>query len=254
MAAWRTEWTESRRLEMKSGSSFAWNMSTPKSLASLGTCSTTLWRMRQWLSMTRFWMVCMRECTRPSTLRTSQMRPAWETMLRRTSLNSSFMRSEMRLSNCRCVTSLPKAFATGPKTCARAARTGCAESSAKDANCGRMWVCNCSLVSGTFNCRHGSITRTASLRTSCSLSFRSWMKSCMRWLFMISGPKAAQSWSKCLAKVRRTRQERSSAASLMTETVCCVFSSWLNVCARTSVVCTQVTRMVSCVSSWESCL
>mmetsp|Transcript_4617 Transcript_4617/g.13734 ORF Transcript_4617/g.13734 Transcript_4617/m.13734 type:complete len:230 (+) Transcript_4617:513-1202(+) len=228
-------------------------MSTPKSRASLGTCCTTLWRMRQWLSVTRFWIVCIRECTRPSTLRTSQMRPACETMLRRTSWNSSFMRSEMRLSRCLCVTSLPNAFATGPRTCASAALTGCAESRLRDENCGRMCCWSCSLVRGAFSCRHGSITRTASLRTSCSLSFISAMKGCIREVAVISGPYALQSWSKCLATVSRTRQDLSSAASLITVTVCCLFSSALKIRASTSVVCTEATRMVSCVSSCESC-
>jgi len=182
------------------------------------------------------------------------MRPAWETMFRRTSLNSSFMRSEMRFKSCRCVTSLPNAFAIGPSSCARAARTGCAGSIAKDGNCGRMCVVNCAGVKGVLICRHASMTRTASLRTSCSLSFRSWMKGAIKWPSVISGPKAAQNRSKCFAKVKRTRHERSSAASFMTETVYCLFSSSLNVCARTNVVWTQATRMVSCVSSWESCL
>mmetsp|Transcript_47640 Transcript_47640/g.136024 ORF Transcript_47640/g.136024 Transcript_47640/m.136024 type:complete len:225 (-) Transcript_47640:673-1347(-) len=224
-------------------------MSTPKSLANLGTCSTTLWRMRQWLSMIRFEIMCSRECTKPSTPRTSQMSPAWETMFRRTSWNSSFMRSVMRLSSVRCVTSRPSALATGPRTCARAARTGCAESRPSDWNCGRICVCSCSGVSGITSCRQDSMTRTASLRTSCSLSFMSCTKGCISEAAMISGPKASHNWSKCLATVRRTRQDRSSAASLMTETVCCLFSSALNIRAMTRVVWTQATRMVSWVSS-----
>mmetsp|Transcript_23916 Transcript_23916/g.75193 ORF Transcript_23916/g.75193 Transcript_23916/m.75193 type:complete len:206 (-) Transcript_23916:680-1297(-) len=205
--------------------------------------------------MMRFWMVCKRECTRPSTLSTSHTSPACETMLSRTSWNSSFMRSEMRLRSCFCVTSRPRALATGPRTCAKAARTGCAESRISDWNCGRMCVCSCSGVRGDdWRFRQASMTRTASLRTSCSLSFMSCTKGCMSDVDMISGPKAAQSWSNCLATVRRTRQERSSAASRMTATVCWRFSSTLNIFAMTSVVCTQATRMVSWVSSWESCL
>mmetsp|Transcript_16979 Transcript_16979/g.53351 ORF Transcript_16979/g.53351 Transcript_16979/m.53351 type:complete len:205 (-) Transcript_16979:812-1426(-) len=204
---------------MRITSSFCWNMSTPKSLASLGTCCTTTWRMRQWLSMTRFCMVCMRECTSPSTLRTSQMRPVCDTMFRRTSWNSSFMSSEIRLSRCLCVRSLPRTFATGPSTCARAARTGCAGSAPNDGKWGRMCVCSCSLVSGSSRFRQGSITLRASLRTSCSLSFISSMKGCIREVAMISGPHAAQSWSKCLATVSLTRQDLSCEASRITFTV-----------------------------------
>mmetsp|Transcript_26358 Transcript_26358/g.87357 ORF Transcript_26358/g.87357 Transcript_26358/m.87357 type:complete len:383 (+) Transcript_26358:750-1898(+) len=254
MAACLTECTESLKLDKKSASSFDWNISTPNRRASLGTCSTTLCLMRQWLSMIKFWMVCNKECTRPSTDSTSQMRPACETMFRRTSWNSSFIKSEIKLSSWRCVTSRPSTLATGPKTWAKAARTGCAESRPRDWNCGRMYCCSCSGDRGVTRRRQGSMTRTASLRTSCSLSFMSWMKDCSRLVAMISGPKAAQSWSKFFATVRRTLQERSSAASLMTESVCCLFSSRLSMFAITSVVCTQATRMVSWVSSWDSCL
>mmetsp|Transcript_75359 Transcript_75359/g.207900 ORF Transcript_75359/g.207900 Transcript_75359/m.207900 type:complete len:230 (-) Transcript_75359:721-1410(-) len=229
-------------------------MSTPKRRASLGICSTTLWRMRQWLSSMRFWMVCKRECTMPSTLSTSQMRPACETMFRRTSWNSSFIKSEMRLRSCRWVTSRPSALATGPSTWASAARTGWPGSMPRELNCGRMCACTCSLVKGSGRFRQASMTRTASFRTSCSLSLMSCTKGCIRDVATMSGPKAAQSWSKCFTTVRRTRQERSSAASLITATVCNRFSSSLNIFAMTTVVCTAATRMVSWVSSWESCL
>mmetsp|Transcript_10525 Transcript_10525/g.23804 ORF Transcript_10525/g.23804 Transcript_10525/m.23804 type:complete len:271 (+) Transcript_10525:453-1265(+) len=254
IAECRTQWTESRRLDKKSASSFDTNMSTPKSLASFGTCSTTLWRMRQWLSMMRFEMVWRRECTRPSTLSTSQIRPACDTMFRRTSWNSSLMRSEMMLKSWRWVTSQPSTLATGPMTCARAARTICAESTTRDWNVGSTWVCSCSLVRGCGSSSKASMMRTASLRTSCSLSFMSVTKGCMRYVFMISGPNAAQSWSKFFATISLTRQDRSTTASFTTCTVCCLFSSALNIRAITVVVWTHATRMVSCVSSWESCL
>mmetsp|Transcript_49869 Transcript_49869/g.132458 ORF Transcript_49869/g.132458 Transcript_49869/m.132458 type:complete len:204 (-) Transcript_49869:567-1178(-) len=164
------------------------------------------------------------------------------------------MRSEMRESNCLCVASRPSAKATGPSTWAKAARTDCAESSPRVENWGMMWAWRCSVIKGTCILMHGSITRTASFLTSCSLSFNNCMKGAMRCCAIISGPNAAQKASKFLATVKRTRHERSSAASLMTETVCSLFSSTLNTWAMTSVVCTQATLIVSWVSSVDNCL
>mmetsp|Transcript_55077 Transcript_55077/g.146933 ORF Transcript_55077/g.146933 Transcript_55077/m.146933 type:complete len:202 (+) Transcript_55077:574-1179(+) len=201
--------------------------------------------MRQWLSTMRFWIVSRSDGGVPSTLRTSQSRAACEVMLRRTSWNSSFMRPEMRLRSCRWVTSRPSALATGPSTWASAARTGCAESMPSDWNCGRTCCCSWSLVRGRGSCKHCSTTRTASLRTSCSLSFMSWMSGPMRWAVVISGPSAEINWSKFFATVRRTRHERSSAASSMTEIVCVLFSSGLHFWAITRVAWTHETRIVS---------
>mmetsp|Transcript_83720 Transcript_83720/g.218633 ORF Transcript_83720/g.218633 Transcript_83720/m.218633 type:complete len:202 (-) Transcript_83720:659-1264(-) len=201
--------------------------------------------MRQWLSTMRFWIVSRSDGGVPSTLRTSQSRAACEVMLRRTSWNSSFMRPEMRLRSCRWVTSRPSALATGPSTWASAARTGCAESMPSDWNCGRTCCCSWSLVRGRGSCKHCSTTRTASLRTSCSLSFMSCTSGATRSADTTSGPAASHSWSKIFATASRTRHERSSAASWMTETVCCRFSSGLSILEMTSVAWTHETRIVS---------
>mmetsp|Transcript_28510 Transcript_28510/g.86069 ORF Transcript_28510/g.86069 Transcript_28510/m.86069 type:complete len:448 (+) Transcript_28510:307-1650(+) len=250
----RTACTESLRLERTRGSSLDWNMSTPNKRASLGTCSTTLWRMRQWLSLPRFWTMGRSAGTKPSIDSTSQIRPALETMAKRTSWNSSFIRSEKRPSSCCCVASRPKTLATGPKTWARAARTGCAESDPSVCNDGRMYVCICSAFSGVDRCKQGSITRTASFRTSCSGSFIISTRCSRKGEATNWGPKAAQSWSKTFATVRRTRQERSLHASLTTPKVYCLFSSGVNMRAKTSVVWTIATRMVSCVASCDNCM
>mmetsp|Transcript_70122 Transcript_70122/g.203330 ORF Transcript_70122/g.203330 Transcript_70122/m.203330 type:complete len:273 (+) Transcript_70122:546-1364(+) len=235
VAAWRTECTLSRRLARYRVSSFDLNISTPKRRANFGTCSTTLWRTRQWLSMIRFWIVWRSVCTKPSTDKTSQIMPACETMLRRTSWNSSFMRSDTSVNNCRCVTSRPKNFATGPRTWARAARTGWPASSPKAWNCGRTYCCSCSEVKSLPDTQ-GSMTRTASLRTSCSLSRRSWTKACMRLEAVISGPNEAHNLSKFFATVRRTLHDRSSIASSITDNVCCLLSSGSSILAITNVV------------------
>mmetsp|Transcript_110245 Transcript_110245/g.312747 ORF Transcript_110245/g.312747 Transcript_110245/m.312747 type:complete len:230 (-) Transcript_110245:527-1216(-) len=175
-------------------------------------------------------------------------------MLRRTSWDSSFISSEMRLSSCRWVTSRPRVFATGPRIWASAARTGCEGSMASDENSGRTCCWSWSLVNGSGKRRHCSTTRTASFRTSCSVSLISCLRGSIRCAAVISGPKAAHSWLKFVAIVSRTRHERSLAASLMAVTACCEFSSASNILAITRAVWTEDTRIVSCVSSWDSCL
>mmetsp|Transcript_72602 Transcript_72602/g.202662 ORF Transcript_72602/g.202662 Transcript_72602/m.202662 type:complete len:215 (-) Transcript_72602:709-1353(-) len=214
--------------------------------------------MRQWLSIMRFWMVLSSECTSPSTVRTSQIRPACEAMLRRTSWASSFIRLEMRPRRWKAVPSRPITLATGPSTWDSAARTGTEVPGKSAWSCGTR-CCSSGPVQnspprGLGSFRHRSMTCTASLRTSCSLSFMSWMSGPMRWAVVISGPSAEINWSKFFATVRRTRHERSSAASSMTEIVCVLFSSGLHFWAITRVAWTHETRIVSWVSSWESCL
>mmetsp|Transcript_20954 Transcript_20954/g.59526 ORF Transcript_20954/g.59526 Transcript_20954/m.59526 type:complete len:206 (-) Transcript_20954:659-1276(-) len=205
--------------------------------------------MRQWLSIMRFWMVLSSECTSPSTVRTSQIRPACEAMLRRTSWASSFIRLEMRPRRWKAVPSRPITLATGPSTWDSAARTGTEVPGKSAWSCGTR-CCSSGPVQnspprGLGSFRHRSMTCTASLRTSCSLSFMSCTSGATRSADTTSGPAASHSWSKIFATASRTRHERSSAASWMTETVCCRFSSGLSILEMTSVAWTHETRIVS---------